>query len=450
MKKRLLSILLTLSIAVSIVPLTVYAVGDATKNSAKENFGLTNEKVNYVYLDDQGAYKAVNEFPHFINAGSGIYHIHGRLSAGKDLPTFQYPNNIEVSAGGTVKLLFDGALDADRGGLLWDYSAFTEAAQLNGQYSMVKIKDGSSGKPTNVEVHFAGKCVISAPKWNAVLNAYGTNCRLTVVLHDDCEVILRGGETAAAIGGAFEQEGRNIVITTDGKYDTSGNRISYKANGKLICYGGDQASAIGSSNWADADSITVESGIVYAYGGYGGAGIGSGFSVPMQEQTKKSTVSNLKITGGTVYATGGYSGAGLGGGAHSSANGITILGGAVEATAGSGAAAIGGGGYGSGKNITISGGRVKAMLLGNYNAHPIGRGQCSSRQPAGAENNIVKVADNTTAVVTTTLKRGDTLRSRYYSCDSMDMAGLFGMLIDEKNYAASGTEIVFEGCGAHD
>lgn len=64
------------------MPTTVWAVQDSTKNAAKTDFGLTNEKVTYVYLNDQGAYKATvtTNFPHFINADRISYKANGKLT----------------------------------------------------------------------------------------------------------------------------------------------------------------------------------------------------------------------------------------------------------------------------------------------------------------------------------------------------------------------------------
>lgn len=453
MKKRIFSILLTLCVLLALMPTTALAVSDVTVNSARANFGLTDkDDVDYVYLNKRGAYKS-GTYPHFINAGSGIYHIHGQLDMNGGLPDFKwnFPNNIEVKAGGTVKLLFDGALDGENG-LVWDYSAISEGntavTGVTNQYSMIKVKDGSASKPTNVEIHFSGKCVISAPRLNAVINAYGENSNITVVLHDDCDVTLRGGFTAAAIGGSSFEGGRNITIKTDGKYNTSGNRISYKGNGRLTCHGGKQAAAIGSSNWKDANNITVESGTVYAYGGDGGAGIGAGWTKENPDQSYISTASNIKITGGTVYAYGGDSAAAIGGGYGGKAKGIILSGGRVEATAGKAAAAIGGGAYGGAENITVSGGSLKAILTGNTNAYPIGRGYRQSGQTP-ANNSTLRLDDNTTVDFTATLKNGQEVKSTYYSNDRLDLVKLFGLIIDEKNHALSSAEIEFKKCENH-
>lgn len=450
MKKRILSILMALCMVVCLIPTTVYAVSDVTKNSAKTNFGVTNEKVDYVYLNDQGAYK-VSQYPHFINADKGIYHIHGRLDMNNKIPnlTTNFPNNIEIKAGGTVKLLFDGALDGEQG-LYWDYSALDRSITgISNQYSMIKVKNGESNKPTNVEIHFSGKCVITAPKMNAAINSYGSNCHVTIVLHDDCDVTLRGGRMAAAIGGSSLEEGRNITIKTDGKYDANGNRISYKANGKLTCYGGDQAAAIGSSSWRDADNITIESGIVYAYA-YSdgrGAGIGTGTTNPnVGGETRIARATNISIKGGTVVAVGDYGAAGIGGGEYSPAENISITGGRVEASGGYGAAGIGGGYHASAKNITVSGGNVKATLNGNSKAYPIGRGAGAS----ASENVTLRLSDNTVASFATKLRSSDVISNRYYSLDQLDMSGSFGYFADENNVALGGVEINFEECKNHD
>lgn len=481
MKKRILSIILILCMTLLYIPMTVYAAEDATINSAKTNFGLTDEKVNYVYLNRQGAYKGgLNHYPHFIDTDSGIYHIHGKLDMSNKIPDMssQYPNNIEVTAGGTVKLLFDGTMDGEEG-LVWDYSRLKDVRYLTSEYSMIKLKNGSSSKPTNVEIHFAGKCTIYAPQWNAVINAYGGDCNLTVVLHDDCDVTLHAGDYAAAIGGSAEESGRNITIKTDGKYNTNGERISYKANGKLTCYGGDQSAAIGGSSWENADNITVESGIVYAYGGDGGAGIGSGVTTLIDGHTTIYKATNIKINGGEVHATGGDNasgigagshgiaenisviggkvyakggayGSGIGGGAYGSGNNISVSGGEVEATGGKGGAGIGGGYSAGAENITVSGGKTKASLTGNYNAYPIGRGYKAAKDNTTTTNDMLKISDDTKVSFTTVLRAENLeIPNTYFSCDSLDMGKTFKYYVDDSNLALNRVEINFEKCTNH-
>lgn len=444
------------------MPISAYAAQDSTKMAARTNFGLTkkqaDDSVEYVYLNDKGAYKygGANKYPHFIGTDSGIYHIHGQVDMNSKLPDLrnknQYPYNIEIKAGGTVKLLFDGTFDGEEG-LVWDFSALGRDGDVSGltnQYSMVKVKDGSSDRPTNLEIHFAGKCTIAAPRLNSVINSYGSNCNVTVILHDDCDVTLKGGAAAAAIGGSGFEEGRNITIKTDGKYNGDGVRISYKANGKLTCYGGDQASAIGSSCWADAGNITIESGIIYAYGGDRGAAIGSGTTKPISGHTNISRVNGITIKGGTVYAFGGDYAAGIGSGEYGTAENINITGGTVEATGGKGAAAIGGGAEGSASNIAFTGGKVTANLTGSYNAYPIGRGYKTSDRQVTSNNNQISVPNDCKASLAITLRNNNTIPTSYYSCDKGSLDGWFSEIIDYYNNAVKSVEINFTKCENHD
>ncbi len=122
--------------------------------------------------------------------------------------------------------------------------------------------------------------------------------------------------------------------------------------------------------------ITINGGSIRAFGGNGGAGIGS------VDNYTDSSSQTIKITGGTVEATGGSSdyaqaGAGIGGGDGEYGRKITITGGTIVATGGVGGggaagAGIGGGYMGNGGNVVISGGTIETN--GGEGAKGIGRG----------------------------------------------------------------------------
>ena len=122
----------------------------------------------------------------------------------------------------------------------------------------------------------------------------------------------------------------------------------------------------------DDGTLTISGpGTLEAYGGYWGAGIGSG---------SEKGCSNIVIESGTITAKGGVLGAGIGGGQLAAGQNITIRDGNVTAIPGSEAAGIGGGSRGDGKNITIEGGTVYAESGGgNGPAAAIGGGRWTGK-----------------------------------------------------------------------
>ena len=169
-----------------------------------------------------------------------------------------------------------------------------------------------------------------------------------------------GGNSGAGIGGRYKASVSGITIT--------GGNITATGN-----YGG---AGIGGGYHGGASDITIYGGIVEAISIVYGAGIGGG---------RGGGARGITITGGTVNATGGESGAGIGGGESGDASDITITGGIVEATGGDNGAGIGGGVNGSGSDIIICGGIVTAN--GGSGASGIGIG-CSLDGLSRSASNI--------------------------------------------------------------
>ena len=121
------------------------------------------------------------------------------------------------------------------------------------------------------------------------------------------------------------------LVLCDGVTLNAPNGISLKSGNSLIIYG--QTNGTGTLNAASS----------------GDAGIGS---------ENLGTCGNLTINSGTVYATGGYLSAGIGGGNYGSAGNVTINGGTVIATGGNytgDAVTVGiGRGYGGGETRPAS------------------------------------------------------------------------------------------------
>ena len=218
---------------------------------------------------------------------------------------------------------------------------------------------------------------------------------ITVYIGDDGKQYTKQGDNEA-------QQSGNLYITTDGSTTTntltiqggttgakvtlsnvninaSGAAVSVSGNvelvieGKNILQSGTDHAGVEKAD--DDGTLTISGpGTLEAYGGYSGAGIGSG---------SQKGCSNIVIESGTITAKGGVLGAGIGGGQHAAGQNITIRDGNVTAIPGSEAAGIGGGCRGDGRNITIEGGTVYSRSGGGRGpAAAIGGG----RWPGKGEN----------------------------------------------------------------
>ena len=218
---------------------------------------------------------------------------------------------------------------------------------------------------------------------------------ITVYIGDD-------GKQYAKQGENDPQKRGNLQITTDGgrtdntltieggtigakvtlynaNINASGAAVSVSGNVELVITGTNTLQSgwghAGVEKADDNGTLTISgSGELKAYGGYWGAGIGSG---------SEKGCSNIVIESGTITAKGGVLGAGIGGGQHAAGQNITIRDGNVTAIPGSEAAGIGGGCRGDGRNITIEGGTVYSRSGGGRGpAAAIGGG----RWPGKGEN----------------------------------------------------------------
>ena len=215
---------------------------------------------------------------------------------------------------------------------------------------------------------------------------------ITVYIGDDGKQYTKQGDNEA-------QQSGNLYITTDGSTTTntltiqggttgakvtlsnvninaSGAAVSVSGNvelvieGKNILQSGTDHAGVEKAD--DDGTLTISGpGTLEAYGGYSGAGIGSG---------SEKGCSNIVIESGTITAKGGVLGAGIGGGQSAAGQNITIRDGNVTAIPGGEAAGIGGGYQGDGKNITIEGGTVHAESGGgNGPVAAIGGGRVSGK-----------------------------------------------------------------------
>ena len=166
--------------------------------------------------------------------------------------------------------------------------------------------------------------------------------------------------------------GAKVTLSNVNIETTSNAAVSVSGNVELIISGTNTLQSgwghAGVEKADDNGTLTISgSGELKAYGGYWGAGIGSG---------SEKGCSNIVIESGTITAKGGNLGAGIGGGQLAAGQNITIRDGNVTAIPGREAAGIGGGSRGDGRNITIEGGTVYAESGGgNGPAAAIGGGR---------------------------------------------------------------------------
>ena len=236
---------------------------------------------------------------------------------------------------------------------------------------------------------------------------------ITVYIGDDGKQYTKQGDNEA-------QQSGNLYITTDGSTTTntltiqggttgakvtlsnvninaSGAAVSVSGNVELIIAGTNTNTLRSGTDHAgvekadDDGTLTISGpGTLEAYGGYSGAGIGSG---------SEKGCSNIVIESGTITAKGGVLGAGIGGGQLAAGQNITIRDGNVTAIPGSEAAGIGGGSRGDGRNITIEGGTVYSRSGGGRGpAAAIGGGRWTGKgeniQITGGNVTLQIVDDN--------------------------------------------------------
>ena len=203
------------------------------------------------------------------------------------------------------------------------------------------------GRTTNTLTIEGGTIGAKVTLSNVNINASGA----AVSVSGNVELIIAGTNTNTLRSGTdhagVEKADDNGTLT-----------ISGTGTGTLEAYGGQGGAGIGSGSQKGCSNIVIESGTITAHGGEWGAGIGSG---NVGNRPGMLGGSNITINGGDVKAYGGSEAAGIGGGLKGNGKDITINGGTVHAESGGGekVAAIGGGRVnGKGENIQITGGNV--------------------------------------------------------------------------------------------
>ncbi len=193
---------------------------------------------------------------------------------------------------------------------------------------------------------------------NVNINASGA----AVSVSGDVELIISGTNTL--------HSGTNHA----GVEKIDNGTLTISGSGTLEAYGGQGGAGIGSGSQKGCSNIVIESGTITARGGEWGAGIGSG---NVGNRPGVLGGSNITINDGDVTAYGGSEAAGIGG-LKGNGKDITINGGTVHAESGGvngPVAAIGGGRVdGKGENIQITGGNVTLKTVDDDDIY-IGNGQ---------------------------------------------------------------------------
>ena len=297
-KKKLFSILLTLVMVISMIPVTAFA-GEMT------------------YLDSTGTVKTAEAVTGITSGGSynaGWYVLSGEQSLSQITFT-----------GETHLILADGANITINGGIILSRksASLTIYAQSTGDKMGKLTADSSSSK-------FEGQAGIGTA-------ADGECGDITI---NGGVVTAKGGSNGAGIGTGKGSKSRfgNItinggVVTANGGLNGAGIGSGKDGQFMYITINGGVVTAKGSSNGAGIGtgygstgvSITVNGGDIEANGGSDGAGIGTGYN---------GNCGGITINGGDIKAEGGEYAAGIGSGKKGWTRSIAINNGKVTATGG--------------------------------------------------------------------------------------------------------------------
>ena len=256
--------------------------------------------------------------------------------------------------------------------------------QMNLKYGSITVYIGADDKQYvqqgNNEAQQRGNLSITTDggRTTNTLTIEGGTTAAKVTLHN---VNIDASGAAVSVSGDVELviTGTNILRSGENragleKADDDGT-LTIDGTGSLEAYGGQGGAGIGSGSQKGCSNIVIESGTITAHGGEWGAGIGSG---NVGNRPGMLGGSNITINGGDVKAYGGSEAAGIGGGLKGNGKDITINGGTIHAESGGGkgpVAAIGGGRVdGKGENIQITGGNVTLKTVDDDDIY-IGNGQ---------------------------------------------------------------------------
>ena len=353
MKKRILSILLTLCMVLCLVPITVFAAGELpdVKLSVPTTFDKT------VDLTKQNKELKIKDSKTYLIKGSAD-------------PNWYFQYRIKIDGkNNTPHIFLDGVrIQAPEDG---------PAIELYGGASACLYFIGNDSE------------LIGAENF-AALQKNKTDGYLRVLVQTGTKLTCQGGTYGAGIGGSkvgiknFSQgHGMNLhfgslatdiyggeILATSGAFGAGigggqGGGVGewiYVYSGKLTARSVSQGAGIGGGQGGVGRYIYIKGGTVNAGSSTCGAGIGSG---DQDGQNNSEDAYHIEISGGTVNAWSNYAGAGIGGGRNGSGRDISITGGNVKAQGWWGAG-IGGGMNGDSGNILIKDTTLTAQSLPLY------------------------------------------------------------------------------------
>ena len=345
MKKRILAILLSLCMVISMMPATALAQTESQTES--QNLDLCNGSI--VISENGYTQNGVDEVSY-----SGDYIISQTNNESATL------NTIMVT-GGTHTITLNGVnIDVstayNEGDIPCAFAiAGGDVTLILAESSVNTLKSGYSGI-NDIDVCFAGIWV----KQGASLTINGAG---QLDVYAGAKLYSKGN---TSIGNRGYGAGIGACST-----DTSAANKEYATVGSITIAGGTVNATAASTGYGGAgigggsnpSTITISGGTVTALSKGSAAGIGGTFGVSFSFKSTKT----IRISGGVVNATGGA--AGIGGAITQPAYDISISGGTVIATSTGTGAGIGGGGgdYNgafdkvTGGTISISGGNVTAQ-----------------------------------------------------------------------------------------
>ncbi|WP_418760984.1 InlB B-repeat-containing protein [Eshraghiella crossota] len=323
MKKRILSILLTLCMVLCLVPITVFAAGELpdVKLSVPTTFDKT------VDLTKQNGELKIKDSKTYLIKGSAD-------------PNWYFQYRIKIDGkNNTPHIFLDGVrIQAPEDG---------PAIELYGGASACLYFIGNDSE------------LIGAENF-AALQKNKTDGYLRVLVQTGTKLTCQGGTYGAGIGGSkvgiknFSQgHGMNLHF---------GSLATDIYGGEILATSGAFGAGIGGGQGGVGRYIYIKGGTVNAGSSTCGAGIGSG---DQDGQNNSEDAYHIEISGGTVNAWSNYAGAGIGGGRNGSGRDISITGGNVKAQGWWGAG-IGGGMNGDSGNILIKDTTLTAQSLPLY------------------------------------------------------------------------------------
>lgn len=360
MKKRILSILLCLSMAVALLPAVSLPAAAAD---------------TVTYIDAEGNPQSASATP--VTSGltawnSGWYYVSGAVS----LASVTVNGSVHLILTDNSKLTVTGS-ESSAGICVEDSNSLTIYGQADGSGTLTAI--GGNDEP--------GIWWDGSRGGGAAIGGGAESIGGTITINGG--IVKATGYYDAGIGGGYKGSGGTVTIN-------GGTVTATSDNGAGIGGGG---AGFHDHIGGNGGTIIINGGIVNA-NGYYGAGIGGG---------DDGSGGTITINGGTVTATSGF-GAGVGGGIGGNGGTITISGGTVMAIGGVLGAGIGGGSGGDGGTVNISGGSVNAITGNTIFAQAIGHGHGSHssgtlQNGSGSDVSLttVTLSDVTTKTAVTSL-----------------------------------------------